>query len=342
MTTSTPQGSYRKKTRQQPKLPSTDDSFHVSPIIPDQLVSQYFETMKSNKRTIGGKHVSTHASSPPSSPESSSALTCAKRDVDYVHPDKSYSRFKNGVVTSYGIALVRRLRNRIPEVLFIKKRVTYSYITFVKGAYNRSNEVEMVKLFSGMTVEEKINIMSLNFANIWYMSYLTQPHRMTTREVNRYETCKARFEKRFMYDNGKRLLKLLRSTSNSKCIWEIPKGMPTKNEFPIQTAIREFGEETGIKKNKYSIIWGANPLEYNFTDENVSYRYVYYIAEMLDHRYSPSVDVASRAPSILESSDIRFMPLEEIQYRFGLTHPIYILSKKALDIVKHSCDTQCR
>lgn len=244
----------------------------------------------------------------------------------------AYSR--GGIVTSYGIALVRRIKNKAPDILFIKKRVSYSYITFVNGAYNRNNDVEMVKLFSGMTLEEKVNIMSLNFASIWYMSYLTQPCQMTTREATRYETCKARFDKRFMSDSGKRLLKLLRNTSNARNIWEMPKGIPIKNEHTLQTAIREFTEETGIRKNKYCLMWKAPPLEYTFTDDNVVYRYVYYIAEMLDHRYVPSIDASAKASSLLESSDIKFLTLEEVYNMFGRAHQVCGVVKRAFECVK--------
>ena len=44
------------------------------------------------------------------------------------------------IVTSYGIALVRKNINNIYEILFIKKRLSYAFIAFIKGIYNRNND----------------------------------------------------------------------------------------------------------------------------------------------------------------------------------------------------------
>lgn len=176
------------------------------------------------------------------------------------------------------------------EILLIRKRASYAYITFVKGAYGRNNDAEICKLFNNMTVEEKICILSLDFSKIWYFSYLIHPHKLQSKELSKYEGYKTKFEKRFLIDGGQRLQRLMRRSRNIDLIWEIPKGMMNKAESPIQSAIREFYEETGIKKSKYRILWGVKPIEHIFSDEGVTYRYVYYIAEMLDHRFVPMVD----------------------------------------------------
>ena len=71
------------------------------------------------------------------------------------------------MITSYGIALVKKnkLINNVNqyEILMIKKRLTYAYIAFVKGVYNKNNENELLRMFNNMTVDEKFCIMSLNF-----------------------------------------------------------------------------------------------------------------------------------------------------------------------------------
>ena len=47
------------------------------------------------------------------------------------------------MITSYGIALVKKnklLNNQNQyEILMIKKRLTYAFIAFVKGVYNKNN-----------------------------------------------------------------------------------------------------------------------------------------------------------------------------------------------------------
>ena len=79
---------------------------------------------------------------------------------------------------SYGVALYRyniKKNNRI-EILFIKKRYTYHYLSFIIGNYESVKDEKYIKyLFDNMTINEKIDILSLNFANMWYRIWLTNP-----------------------------------------------------------------------------------------------------------------------------------------------------------------------
>lgn len=220
-------------------------------------------------------------------------------------------------ITSYGIALMRKVSvNSLSaptryEFLFIKKRTTYAFITFVKGIYNKNNDHDVIKLFNNMSIEEKVCIMSLNFSNIWYMSYLKSPRYMTPKELSKYENCKSRFEKKFLADNGVKLMKLLKNSKSVNCIWEMPKGMKNKSESDMNAAVREFYEETNISKNKYRILWDVQRFEFKFVDENVEYKYIYYPAIMLDPRFQPGIDISITKSSLLESSEIKFLSPEE-------------------------------
>lgn len=221
---------------------------------------------------------------------------------------------KQNTVISYGIALTRK-NNSNNELLFIKKRVTYAYITFIKGIYNKNNDHELIKLFNNMTIEEKICIMSLNFNIMWHKLYLIHPYnKIIVKDLSKFENCRNKFEKRFLYDEGKRILKLIKNTKSVNKLWEIPKGMANKNESNINAAIREFNEETNIKKNKYKILYNVNPIEYVFIDDNITYKYVYYLAVLLDSKYTPNIELNLNSNSLMESIDIRFLNLTEISF----------------------------
>lgn len=216
----------------------------------------------------------------------------------------------SNIVTSYGVALVRnnKINNQNNyEILFIKKRLTYAYIAFIKGIYNRNNDNDILRLLDKMTIDEKFCIMSLNFNIMWYKSALSLPfnNKYTTKEISKFEKCKNRFERSFLYDEGKRLLGLIKKSKSSKKIWEIPKGMNNKNESSINAAIREFSEETNIKKNKYKLLYNIEPITHLFTDDNITYKYIYYIAILLDNKYHPFIDLKNHG-SIMEISDIQF------------------------------------
>ena len=105
---------------------------------------------------------------------------------------------KQNIVVSYGIALTKKNKSNNYELLFIKKRVTYAYITFIKGIYNKNNDNELIKLFNSMTIEEKICIMSLNFNIMWHKLYLTHPYnKLIVKDLSKFENCRNKFEKRF-------------------------------------------------------------------------------------------------------------------------------------------------
>ncbi len=234
-------------------------------------------------------------------------------------------------MTSYGIALVKKnklntIHNQY-EILMIKKRLTYSFIAFVKGIYNKNNENELIRMFNNMTVDEKFCIMSLNFNIMWYKSSLSLPYtnKYASKELTKYEKCKMKFEKSFLNDNGKRLLNILKKSKSSKKIWEIPKGAVNKNESNINAAIREFYEETNIKKNKYKLLYHINPIIYIFTDENITYKYVYYIGILLDNKYNLYLDFKPNS-HIMEITELRFFSLDELK--------IINLDKKFINCIK--------
>ena len=55
-------------------------------------------------------------------------------------------------ITSYGIALVKKNKschnklNNIYEILFIKKRLSYAYISFIRGVYYKNKRETLMEL----------------------------------------------------------------------------------------------------------------------------------------------------------------------------------------------------
>ena len=102
--------------------------------------------------------------------------------------------------------------------------------------------------------------------------------------------------------------------------------MTNKNESPINAAIREFYEETNIKKNKYKLLYNINPITHIFSDDNITYKYVYYIAILLDNKYTLQLDL---------KPDSHIMEISEMQ--FFNTFNYYILTKnqKMITVMKN-------
>lgn len=206
---------------------------------------------------------------------------------------------------SLGVACCRFNGVR-PEMLFVCKRYTYAYNVFVHGRYNSTNNAEIISLLSGMTIDEKHDIMSLNFIQIWYRIWLNNTVRNSS-----YFLAKNKFESTFVADSGARLHRLISKATHSGKIWEIPKGRKkNKSEQNIHCAIREFHEETRISKGSYRI-WVDAMRTYTYVDDGIRYTNQYFLA-FTRHNIEPRIDFSARE-QIEEVSDIKWMDIEEIR-----------------------------
>lgn len=234
------------------------------------------------------------------------------------------------VNTSYGIALVKKNKNTEDyEILFIKKRSSYSFITFTKGIY--FNYTDVKKLFNTMTLSEKLIILSLDFKNIWFNCYLKHPE-VTDKK---YIKSKKKFDK--FFQRGYNIMDLLSETRNTELIWEIPKGYCDPNESNIDSAIREFHEETNIHKSKYKILWDVKPISYVFSDNNITYNYIYYVAIMLDNMYIPRINYTT-SNMMTETLDIKFLSLNMIR-SINPNFKFLSLMKRIIKIVKNQINS---
>jgi 8-oxo-dGTP pyrophosphatase MutT (NUDIX family) len=206
---------------------------------------------------------------------------------------------------SLGVACCR-INDGRPEVLMVCKRYTYAYNMFIHGAYNPNSNDSIRNLFNSMTTDEKHDILSLNFMQMWYRVWLHFP------VGSNYYQSKAKFESAFLHhDNGQRLRKLISGTTNGKKIWEIPKGRKKNNKEPdIVCACREFQEETGLEKRQYKI-YPKSKYKYSFSDDGINYLNIYYVA-ITRIKNEPRVNF-SLQDQIDEVSDIRWMNIDEIK-----------------------------
>lgn len=206
---------------------------------------------------------------------------------------------------SHGVACCRLYGNR-PQILMIQKRYTYAFSAFVHGVYECGSDRSIIQLLNCMTVDEKIILQTLNYAQIWAYVWLTPP----SPDSQKYRHLKTKFDSAFARSNGMRLIDLIARSTHGSRVWEIPKGRPRKNESDIHCAVREFYEETGIEKSQYFIFPNATRT-HSFIDENVHYVQKYYIA--VTHRQmQPRIRLDARM-QIEEVADIRWLSIEEIR-----------------------------
>lgn len=217
---------------------------------------------------------------------------------------------------SYGIICCRRDPTYGLQIILIKKPITYHFCEFVSGHYRKADESHLRKLFNNMTYHEKMDILSLKFSAMWYRIYrcdLDQSFiQSNSNQARQYLRNKAKFETTFLQDGGNRLKQLMADTVNAETLWEIPKGrkQESSGEDDINTAIREFSEETLIKPSSYTILWHIKPYIETYADFGVTYQNIFYYANA-----APDLEPAikfSNGRQIAEVSAIRWCGILDI------------------------------
>jgi 8-oxo-dGTP pyrophosphatase MutT (NUDIX family) len=224
---------------------------------------------------------------------------------------------------SIGLALCQ-VNNGDFEILMIKKRVSYSFVDFINGKYRTDENLRY--LFNTMTIHEKSLILSHNYENLWthYYGLFSQQTSYNNdlciiiSKINKnnvdYIKKKSIFEDLISKDNGKHLNKLITSSENIEGVWEIPKGRRNANEKSIDTAIREFKEETNIGMSDYNIFFNEKPIYDVHNDCGTTYINEYYIATPING-FSKKIKVSfNNKDQILEVEQIRWVKLRELEF----------------------------
>ena len=242
------------------------------------------------------------------------------------------------VKKSYGIALCRfsdKEQGKV-EILLIKKRYTYQFFEFVFGRYKKNDVKYLTYLFNHMTYSEKICILNMKFAEMWYKVWLNNPEKsyfygykqikegkMSPESKKRskktpwkgigcYFKKKNKFESSFMKDSGKRLLNLIDTSINSEAPWDIPKGRKFPGEKDLNAAKREFEEETGVDPKNYTILWHVEPIMMSYRSRGTTYKHYYYLAKE-ENDWIPKVSF-KKYNQVIEVECIRWVAREDVKF----------------------------
>jgi 8-oxo-dGTP pyrophosphatase MutT (NUDIX family) len=241
---------------------------------------------------------------------------------------------------SYGIVCCRPHDNGL-QILMVKKSTTYHFCEFVAGHYRKQNHTHLIKLFNNMTYHEKMDILSFKFANMWYRIYMENPDKAFLQNnsqnywASSYVKKKNKFESSFLSDGGEKLKKLIANSINVDTIWEFPKGRKneSKKEGDVETAMREFHEETGVDESKYKLLWDIKPYIETYEDFGTQYKNTYYFASAIGD-WNPELKFYEKQ-QISEVSSVRWisrvdlahMNLELVTYQRLLNSTEKIIAK---------------
>ncbi len=190
-------------------------------------------------------------------------------EEEKVHP-KVLAR--NKITTSYGLIVFTYDRGEL-RYLMTRRRDTFSYECILRGQYSPERLIEYV---AHTTEEERDRLRRYPFEPLWKDLWVSPKRRLYRME---YRKAREIFEAN---------IDLIRELVNScptvgKDVWEFPKGRVFSEESGFQCALREFEEETNIKRGYVSVIKSAGVHEDNYqgTDHNM-YRSIYFIGYIQD------------------------------------------------------------
>lgn len=210
------------------------------------------------------------------------------------------------------------------RAMMVRKRYTYTYSDFVHGFW-ANKDSELLKLFNGMTMEEKKDIYSMSFRTMWNRIW-------GGKLTHYYGMCETKFFELVTPDTGKRLRRLIAESVNGETLWEAPKGRK-KNaaENDLQCARREFEEETGLDKDDYKV-YPQSKVVIDYVDNGVRYINRYYIAYMASDK-KVRIDLTN-TDQCAELSDIRWMSLADIA-RVDRLSRFYFKVKSSFNYIKN-------
>ena len=189
-------------------------------------------------------------------------------------------------ITSLGV-IVYKIVNGEPNYLRIQRKDTLGFVEFLRGKYNLENMNYVYKLFEIMTKKERDKIQQYSFENIWNELWMNKTSKQYR---NEYDVSKKKFnilKNNICIDGININLKSL--NENIPLYWEtpewgFPKGRRNMREKNEDCAIREFSEETGIRKDEYKLLDCEPFTEIFLGTNNIRYKHIYFLGEYTSNR----------------------------------------------------------
>jgi 8-oxo-dGTP pyrophosphatase MutT (NUDIX family) len=218
---------------------------------------------------------------------------------------------------SLGVALCRREpETKIPQILLVRSRITYSYSGFVFGKYKPWDTERLMELLGAVTAEEKLLIWSCDFSRIWYHIWQKVPEASDADSFYQfYINSRTKFERLVQRDSGKRLRGILSTTTTGELGWDIPGGKAEQRpdgtlETELETAQREMSEEADVAATDYHVLHDVRPICNSFEDDNTTWVRKYFVA-WTDKKIEPRIRY-NNLSQIGEVSQVRWCSLREV------------------------------
>ena len=242
----------------------------------------------------------------------------------------------NHSIISSGIIVFRNGQKGI-EFLLICRKDSLGYVDFLRGKYPLHNKLYIQNLIDEMTNYEKKNLLEKEFNELWNDLWGGRIALQYRSEENISGDKFNKLKKGVMLKN-KQMYNLKQLMEGSTTRWDtpewgFPKGRRNYQENDIHCAIREFEEETGLKKKDLKIIRNIIPYEEIFLGSNYkSYKHKYFMAYM-NHSDCNFLDNYQKS----EVSQIKWLGFDEC---LKIIRPYNLEKKRIIQQINklvHSC-----
>lgn len=186
---------------------------------------------------------------------------------------------------------------------------------FVLGNYKNTQWTRMIPK---MTAEEKLLLLNVEdysylYKHLGFMPPSNLNSKYSPPHIKRY----LQGQKNYLScitNSRNTMLHYIKKPSSKEysLLWEIPKGKINKNESEFECAVREFGEETNIRRDQYTIYSDVAPIHYSFQEDDKMYSMQYLLAEINNPILHIAVDLTNRQQTS-EVIDIQWFNINQIK-----------------------------
>jgi 8-oxo-dGTP pyrophosphatase MutT (NUDIX family) len=168
----------------------------------------------------------------------------------------------------------------------IRRKDSFGFIDFIRGKYSPYNIYQIQNIVDEMSLSEKERILTEPFEKLWIEMWGETSNIQYKNEESVSSKKMDIIRNGVIIDDTTTTLKNIVEESTTRWIepeWEFPKGRRNNKEKDLDCALREFEEETGISRNKISVVENILPFEEIFIGTNhKSYKHKYFLAYMND------------------------------------------------------------
>ena len=235
--------------------------------------------------------------------------------VEIVENQDMYIRNVLEPITSMGIILFKKTRDNDFKFLMIRRRNTIGFVEFLRGKYTLDNYKYILSIFSIMTTDEREQILSSTFNELWDSLWM---NKNIKQYHNEYSHSKKKFD---ILTNGLIVTALnqkltlkdfhrLAAKEYSEQEWGFPKRRRNLKENDLEAAKRECNEETGLSEFDYNVRLDMPKFEEVFNGtNNIRYKHIYFLAEYTSEK-ELEVDL-NNSTQLMEISDISWFSLDQ-------------------------------